>query len=31
MFVEYVKNKEITRTRMYLEALEILPNIEVYR
>lgn len=31
MFVEYVKNKEITKTRMYLEALEeILPNIEVY-
>ncbi len=31
MFVEYVKNKEITKTRMYLEALEeILPNVEVY-
>lgn len=31
MFVEYAKNKEITKTRMYLEALEeILPNVEVY-
>ncbi|MDR1532488.1 MAG: FtsH protease activity modulator HflK [Clostridiales bacterium] len=31
MFSEYAKNKEITRTRMYLEAMEeILPGIKVY-
>ncbi len=31
MYTEYAKNKDITRTRMYLEAIEeILPGITVY-
>jgi len=31
MYTEYAKNKEITRTRMYLETIEdILPGITVY-
>ncbi len=31
MYTEYAKNKDITRTRMYLEAIEeILPGISVY-
>lgn len=31
MFTEYAKNKDITRTRMYLETIEeILPDVKVY-
>lgn len=31
MYTEYAKNKDITRTRMYLETIEeILPNVKVY-
>jgi membrane protease subunit HflK len=31
MYVEYAKNKAMTRTRMYLETIEsILPEVEVY-
>ena len=31
MYEEYAKNKDITRTRMYLETIEeILPGVRVY-